>query len=200
MQLYGSSTSPYVRKVRILLLEKNISCQFVIEGPGDPAGNVAAYNPLGKVPVLVRDNGESLFDSPVIMEYLDSLSAPALLPPLSEARWQVQRWRALAQGMMDATVSRLLEARRPVETRSQEAIAKQEQKVFAALRFATDKLGGNEFIVEDRYTLADIALGAALDYIDFRFTTEWHQEFPTLSRWVKNIAKREAFVVTAPVK
>lgn len=199
MELYGSITSPYVRKARILLLEKNIPCQFIIEGPGDAAGNVAKYNPLGKIPVLVRDNGEPLFDSPVIVEYLDSLSAPALIPPGGEERWQVLRWHALAQGMMDATVARLMETRRPAETRSMEFVAKQEQKVFAAMRFATEHLGTGEYLVGDRYTVADIAMGAALDYVDFRFTEQWHNEYPMLNRWAKKIIKRETFVVTAPV-
>lgn len=200
MELYGSITSPYVRKVRILLLEKNIPCQFIIEGPGAGEGNVAKHNPLDKVPVLVRDGGDSLFDSPVILEYLDSLSSPAMIPPISEERWQVQRWHALAQGLMDATVARMLESRRPVESRSNEVIAKQENKVMAALRFATEHLGTDDFLVSDRYTVADIAMGAALEYVDFRFTTQWRDEFPMLSRWAGKIAKREAFLVTAPVQ
>jgi len=85
MKLYGSLTSPYVRKVRVFLKEKGLEHEFIIEGPGDAAGNVARLNPFGKVPVVVRDDGEVLFESPMIIDYLDGLPGPALIPPPSRA-------------------------------------------------------------------------------------------------------------------
>ena len=94
MKLYGSLTSPYARKVRIFLMEKGIDCEFIAEGPSDPAGNVPRLNPLGKVPLLIRDDGEVIFDSPMIIEFLDDLTGHPLIP-VGKTRWQAQRWHAL---------------------------------------------------------------------------------------------------------
>jgi glutathione S-transferase len=118
MKLYGSLTSPYVRKCRVLIKEKALACEFVAGDVGAADSPVAALNPLGKVPVLERDDGSPLFDSPVVLEYLDSLKLPALLATSGEERWQMLRWQALADGIMDATVTRLLETRRPPEQQS----------------------------------------------------------------------------------
>lgn len=200
MELYGSTTSPYVRKVRVLLLEKDIPCQFIIEGPSDSAGNIGKLNPLGKVPVLVRDNGDVMFDSPVIMEYVDHLKTPALLPPPSEVRWLTLQWHSLAQGIMDATVGRLLEIRRSTEIQSPEAIIRHETKIDNSLKYAADRLGESEFFVGGRFSLADIVMATALDYVDFRYTDEWHTNHPSLHRWTQAITQRESFRVTAPMK
>lgn len=200
MELYGSTTSPYVRKVRVLLLEKNIPCQFIIEGPGDSAGNIGKLNPLGKVPVLVRDNGDVMFDSPVIMEYVDHLKTPALLPAQGEERWLTLQWHSLAQGIMDATVGRLLETRRPSEIQSPEAVTRHETKINNALKYAADRLGENEYFVGARFSLADIVMATALDYVDFRFTQEWHNHHPSLHKWAQAVTQRESFRVTAPMK
>lgn len=196
MQLYGSLTSPYVRKIRILIQEKRLPVEFIVEGPSDPAGHVSALNPLGKVPVLVRENGEALFDSPVIMEYLDHLSEPALIPPISEERWQALRWHALAQGIMDATVARLMETRRPPAQRSQESVAKQEHKIHNALRFAAERLPGSDALVGQRFSIADIAMGTALAYVDFRYSDAWHVEHAELSRWFAVLQARPSFLAT----
>lgn len=197
MQLYGSLTSPYVRKIRILIHEKRLPVEFIAEGPSDPTGNIARLNPLGKVPVLVRENGEALFDSPVIMEYLDHLTEPALISPISEERWQALRWHALAQGIMDAAVTRLMETRRPTAQQSQEVVAKQEHKIHNALRFAAARLVDGEFLVGERFTIADIAMATALGYVDFRYSSAWHTEYSELSRWVENIQARPSFLATA---
>src|SRR3569623_2876075 len=113
MKLYGSLTSPYVRMVRTFLHEKGVAYDFIVESPSDAAGNVARLNPLGKIPVLVRDDGEVVFESMMIIDYLDSVRGAPLIPTTGEARWQAQRWHALGQGMFDAVVARLMETRRP---------------------------------------------------------------------------------------
>src|SRR6266566_7283371 len=135
MKLYGSLTSPYVRKVRVLIKEKQLSVEFVaVETASD--SRIAALNPLGKVPVFERDDGLALFDSPVIAEYLDSLKTPALIPASGEARWQVLRWVALGDGVLDAAVSRVMESRRPEPQRSADAMKHQEGKIARAIAFA----------------------------------------------------------------
>jgi len=198
MKLYGSLTSPYVRKVRVFLKEKGIAYEFVVEGPAEPAGNVARLNPLGKVPTLVRDDGEVLFDSPMIVEYLDSLKGAPLIPPPGEARWQAQRWHALGQGMADATVTRLMETRRAPERQEPAVIHKQEGKIAAALNFADSHLKGGEFLVGKQLTVADIALGVALGYIDLRYAHEWRSSRPRLDQWFATFSRRPSFIETAP--
>ena len=132
MKLYGSLTSPYVRKLRILLREKDIPCEFVQADAWAADSPVPRLNPLGKVPVLERNDGSALYDSPVILEYLDSLKAPALLASAGEERWAMLRLQALADGILDATVTRLLESRRPQPQQSPENIKRQEEKIARA--------------------------------------------------------------------
>ncbi len=190
MKLYGSLTSPYVRKVRAFILEKRLPVELVVEAPTDSAGNVARLNPLGKVPLLVRDDGEVLFDSPMIIEYLDSQGGSALLPPPGEARWRVQRWHALAQGMADATVARLMETRRAREKQDPGQIARQEGKIAAAMTFAQDHLGSGQFLRGDAFGIADIAMAASLEYIDFRYAHDWRSKYPRLAQWHAGVAER----------
>lgn len=198
MKLYGSLTSPYVRKVRVFLKEKGIEHEFIIEGPGDAAGNVARLNPFGKVPVVVRDDGEALFESPLIIDYLDSLPGPALIPPAGEARWRVQRWHALGQGIADAVVARLMEIRRRPEHQDPALIHKQEAKVAAALAFAETRVPGSEYLTGNQLTLADIAMGVALAYMDLRYEHAWQATHPRLAAWFAVFARRPAFVETVP--
>lgn len=200
MQLYGTATSPYVRKVRVLLIEKGIECDFVSESPSDPAGNVASNNPLGKVPVLVLDEGRSLFDSMVILDYLDSMTGVPLCPAQGSGRWEVMRWHALAQGILDAAVARLLETRRPVEKQMAEVVTKQEIKILAALRFAGEQLpsGDQMYLSGGRFSLADIAVGVALGYLDLRFPHPWREQHRGLARWYSRIGERRSFLETVP--
>lgn len=198
MKLYGSLTSPYVRKVRMFLAEKGIAHDFVVEGPSDAAGNVARLNPLGKVPALVRDDGEVLFDSPMIIDYLDGLKGVPLIPSSGDARWLAQRWHALAQGIMDATVARLMETRRAADRQDAAVVKKQEGKIVAALRFAEERVGGGEYLVGDKLTVADIAMAAALGYMDLRYAHDWQGAHPQLAKWFGAASRRTSFAETAP--
>jgi glutathione S-transferase len=197
MKLYGSLTSPYVRKVRVLLKEKQIACEFVLSDAWAADSPVPAMNPLGTVPVFERDDGTFLFDSPLICEYLDAQKAPALIPEKGEARWQVLQWHALAQGMLDATVTRLLESRQPAERQSADQIARQEAKIARALAHA-DRAATREFLVGDRFGFADLALGVALEYIDFRYAHSWRERHGRLAEWHARIGARPSFVETLP--
>ena len=198
MKLYGSDTSPYVRKARILIVEKDIVCDWVLERPADPGGRFRELNPLGKIPVLERDDGEVLFDSPVIVEYLDTLNGERLIPAEGEARWQVQKFHALADGMLDATVTRLLEVLRPDAKRMQEAVDKHEKKITDSLDFADRLMGQREFVVGDSLTFADLALAVALEYVDFRFPHDWRDKRPALATWLAGMSARPSLVSTRP--
>ncbi len=198
MKLYGSLTSPYVRKARILLMEKGIPCELVLADPWAPDSIVPSLNPLGKIPVLELDSGEILFDSPVVVEYLDTLRGEPLIPPSGRPRWDVLRWHALAQGMLDATVARLLETRRSLGQRSAENIARQEAKIARALEYADRAFQGQAYLNGGAFSLADLALGVALRYIDFRYPHPWRDRHPRLGRWLAGITARSSFVETEP--
>jgi glutathione S-transferase len=200
MELYGSLTSPYVRKLRVLLAEKGLPCTFHVADAWSPGSPIPALNPLGKVPAFVADDGQVYFDSPMIAEYIDALSAPALIPPAGQPRWEVLRWHALAQGLMDVTVTRLLELRRPPAQQSLANAARQEAKIAAALTFAERALSAapRPWLWGDALSWADIALAVALGYIDFRYPHPWRDASPALATWAAPILSRPAFTSTTP--
>ena len=198
MKLYGSLTSPYVRKIRILIREKNLACEFVVADAWAADSPIPALNPLGKVPALALDNGDVLFDSPVIVEYLDSLKAPALLPVSGAARWETLRWQALADGMLDATVSRLLELRRPAEQQSAENVRRQEDKIARSIEYTEQRLSRESWLRENRFTLADLVMAVALEYIDFRYPHNWRGRHARLAQWLAGVSARPSLIETRP--
>lgn len=198
MKLYGSLTSPYVRKVRILIREKHLACEFVVADAWAADSPIPALNPLGKVPVLALDNGDVLFDSPVIVEYLDSLKAPELLPVSGAARWETLRWQALADGMLDATVSRLLELRRPAEQQSAENVRRQEDKIARSIEYTEQRLSRESWLRENRFTLADLVMAVALEYIDFRYPHNWRGRHARLAQWLAGVSARPSLIETRP--
>jgi glutathione S-transferase len=198
MKLYGSPTSPYVRKLRVLILEKPGTAEFVaVNSATDP--QVTTRNPLGKVPVLERDDGSVLFDSPVIAQYLDTRAGPALIPPTGEARWQVLRWEALSDGMMDAAVIRLLETRRPQAQQSPDVLKQQEGKIARAMEVSEMQLSG-AWLADGRFSYADIALVSALEYVDLRYPHDWRGRCPKLAQWHAALSQRPSFAETRPPK
>jgi glutathione S-transferase len=198
MKLYGSLTSPYVRKVRILIREKNLACEFVVADAWAADSPIPALNPLGKVPALTLDNGDVLFDSPVIVEYLDSLKAPALLPVSGATRWEALRWQGLADGMLDATVSRLLELRRPAEQQSAENVRRQEDKIARSIEYTEQRLSRESWLMENRFTLADLVMAVALEYIDFRYPHNWRGRHARLAQWLAGVSARPSLIETRP--
>lgn len=198
MKLYGSLTSPYVRKIRALIAEKGIDCPFEIVDPHAPDSPVPQLNPLGLVPALVRDDGPVLFDSPVIAEYVDSLASPALIPPSRESRWQVLRLAALADGILDQAAARTLELRRPEAERSASAQRRREQKIASALDLLEREVPAGAHLLEGRLTLADLAAAVALEYVDFRYPHDWRGSRPRLAAWHAGIAARPSLAATRP--
>ena len=196
MKLYGSLTSPYVRKVRVLLAEKKIDHEFIESKPAIDNTELAAVNPLAKVPTLQLDNGELLIDSGLHVEYIDSLPGEKFIPE-DDSRWTVLNWHELGNGINDAVVARMLEGRRTAECQNAEGIKKQELKVERALQYAEDRIGSNDFLVGNRLTLADISLGVALAYTDLRYTRDWRSNFPDTASWFEIISQRDAFMDTA---
>ncbi|HKB82308.1 MAG TPA: glutathione S-transferase [Burkholderiales bacterium] len=200
MKLIGSLSSPFARKVRVVLAEKRIDHEFVIDAPSDPATRVPEFNPLGKIPVLVTEDGNKLFDSPVIVEYLDSISPVGrLIPEPIRQRVQVRRWEALADGMMDAAVLLVQEGRRPKEMQSESVIARQRGKIDRALAWGSADLSDKSWCAVEVYSLADIALGCALGFLDFRFKDiDCRGQYPNLLRHAEKLFDLPPFKATAP--
>ena len=200
MKLIGSLTSPYVRKARIVLAEKHIGYNFELQTPWDADSPVPDYNPLGKVPVLVMDDGTTLFDSRVIVEYLDCVNPVSrLLPESNRRRIIVKRWEALADGICDAAAAIFLERKRNEAEQSTDWISRQQKKVARGLEAAAHELGDKKWCDGNIYTLADIALGCALGYLSFRFSEiEWRSTFTNLADLFDRLEKRPSFVETAP--
>ena len=202
MKLIAAPTSPYSRKVRIVLAEKHIDYEMVVDHPGDAATRVPDFNPLGKIPVLVLDDEITLFDSRVIAEYLDSASPVGrLIPDDTRQRIQVRRWEALADGCTDAAVAIVSEKRRPADKQSVEWMARQQGKIDRALKAMSDELGSRAGCSGEAYNLADIAVGCALGYLDLRMPDlNWRKLYPNLAKLYDKLSKRPSFRDTAPPK
>lgn len=201
MRLITSLTSPFARKVRIVLAEKNLPCEIVVDIPWNPDTTVPQFNPLGKVPVLMRDDGSTLFDSRVIVDYLEQLKPwPMLVPADAMQMIAVKRWEALADGVSDAAAAVFIERKRPEAQQSPEWIDRQLGKIRLGLRAMNDDLALNAYCVNATFSLADIAVGCALGYLDFRFPElGWRDEFPGLVRLADVLAQRASFAATVPV-
>ena len=202
MKLIAALASPYSRKVRIVLAEKKIEYEFIIENPGDPATRVPEYNPLGKIPVLILDDNTTLFDSRVIVEYLDHASPVGrLIPDDTRARIHTRRWEALADGCTDAANALVVEKRRAADKQSAEWISRQQGKIDRALKAMSEELGNRPWCSGDHYSLADIAVGCALGYLDMRLPdTQWRRDYQNLEKLAEKLNKRPSFVDSAPPK
>lgn len=203
MKLIGALTSPYVRKVRIVMAEKKLDYQLVLEDVWAADTTIAQANPLGKVPCLVMDGAEAIFDSRVIVEYLDTLSPVGkLIPATGRERTEVKTWEALADGLMDAAILARLEAtwaHREPPQRSVAWIERQMAKVQGALKAMAHGLGDKPFCHGIHLSLADVAVGCALGYLDFRFPElGWRAEHPNLAKLADKLAQRQSFIDTKP--
>jgi glutathione S-transferase len=202
MKLIGSLTSPYVRKVRIVMAEKKLDFQHELE---DVWANdkIMASNPLGKVPCLVLPGGEAIFDSRVIVEYLDTRSPVSrLIPEGSRERIEVRTWEALADGLTDAAILARLEQTWPgrsAEQRSDAWVQRQLHKVDVSIDAISTGLGDKPWCTGIHLSLADIAVGCALGYLSFRFPQiDWRGRHANLARLVDKLDARASFIDTLP--
>jgi glutathione S-transferase len=195
MKLLGTNTSPYVRKVRLVLLEKNIRHDYLVDPPREPGSLVARVNPLGRIPALILDDETCVFDSPVIAEYADTLNDTPILIPRSSAleRMHVKRWEALADGIMDSAVVVRTEGMRPAENRQANTLSVHNDAITRALAFASKQLGQHEWCEGPSITLADLALVSALIYLDLRQPErDWRGPHPNLAAWFAHMSKRSS--------
>jgi glutathione S-transferase len=201
MQLLYTLNSPYARKVRIVALEKHITLTLQEVLLSDPANSVKNHNPLGKIPVLILDDASSVYDSRVIVEYLDN-HAPGthLIPTDNRNKILVRRWEALCDGICDAAVSVMLEERKPIERQSQAHIDRQLEKVTRGLAALNADIAKKKWCVNESFSLADIALGCMLGYVDLRFKPlHWQDSYLHLAKHYSVLVKRPSFKQTLPV-
>lgn len=201
MKLIGSLASPYVRKVRVVMLEKRIEYDFALENVWAADTQIQESNPLGKVPCLIMEDGGAMFDSRVIVEYLDTLTPVGkLIPPNGRERAEVKCWEALADGVCDAAMLlRLEHTLRPAEQRSQGWIDRQTAKIHGGLKAMSVGLKDTAFCAGNQYTLADVAVGCTLEWLTFRFPEiSWRAEYPNLEKLMEKLAERPSFKETLP--
>jgi glutathione S-transferase len=198
LQLYFNPASPFVRKVRIVAEEMGLAGRIelitAMPTPVSPHEGVRSNNPIGKIPTLITDDGQALYDSPVICEYLEALAGGnRIFPPAGAARWTAMRRQALADGIMDAAVSaRYEQAVRPKELQWQAWLDGQ----FLKIRTALDALEGED--LERAFDIGTISIACALSYLDLRFASEdWRTSRPLLAAWLARVSQRPSLAKTA---
>lgn len=203
MKLIGSLNSPFARKVRIVLAEKKLDYIFELEDVWAADTVIQATNPLGKVPCLIMDDGSALFDSHVIVEYLDTLTPVCKLLPAngnSRDRADIKCWESLADGIVDAAILVFLERKlRTPEQQNADWIARQLSKVNLGLATLSQRLADSPYCAGNYYTLADVAVGCALAWLSFRFPEiGWRDAYPNLGKLADKLADRLSFKDTMP--
>jgi glutathione S-transferase len=201
MKLLGSPASPYTRKVRVVLAEKRIECEMELVDVQPVENRVNAHNPLGKIPTLLLDDGSALYDSRVIVDFLDARSPISrLIPDETRDRLAVRRWEALADGVLDAGLLVRYESLREPRERSQSWSDKQVARMHRALAAMAKDLEGKPWCHNDRYSLADIAVGCCLGWLGFRKPgdLDWHAEYPGLAQHYRKLMERSAFADSVP--
>lgn len=198
MKLRFSPASPYVRKVSVTLIETGLEnrVEKIPTNVWDPETDIANDNPLGKVPTLILDDGQVLYDSPVICEYLDSLhDGDKLLPASGEGRWQALRLQALGDGMTDAGIISFLEARRPEEFQYEQWRQRQTGVIFRVM----DALEGDLENLQAGFGLGQIAIACSIGWLDFRLPDlGWRGDRPGLADWFDVVSERPSIAKTMP--
>jgi len=202
MKLLASLASPYTRKVRVFVAEKKIECDLELVDVAPIENSVNAHNPLGKIPTLILDDGTPLYDSRVIVEFLDSASPISrLIPDEKRDRVAVRRWEALADGVLDAGLLVRYETLRDKKERSKAWVDKQVARMQRGVAAIAQELEGRNWCHGDRYSLADIAVGCCLGWLDFRKPgdVDWHAQYPAAAQHYRKLMERAAFADTVPV-
>jgi glutathione S-transferase len=202
MKLLSSTASPYTRKVRIVLAEKKIECELEPVDVNPPENPVNTHNPLGKIPTLILDDGSALYDSRVIVEFLDGKSPISrLIPEELRDRVAVRRWEALADGVLDAGLLVRYESLRDQKEQSKGWTDKQLGRMQRGMTLMASELGERSWCHAERYSLADIAVGCCLGWLDFRKPggVNWLADYPGLAKHYEKLMARPAFADTKPV-
>ena len=199
MKLVGSKPSPYTRKARVILAEKGLKCEFIEESAWTAETTVPRYNPLNKVPALVMDDGESIYDSAVIAEYLDAISGGGLVPAGAVERARAHRDEALGDGICDAGITARLERQREASRQDAAWITRQMDKVNAGIAGVAANLGSKPYLGGGQPNVGDIACACALFWLEFRMPElRWREAHPNLKAWAERMESRPSFRDTRP--
>ena len=199
MKLVGSQTSPYVRKVRVMLAEKSLACEFSEDNVWGEATTVTAINPLTKVPVLLLDDGTAIYDSSVITDYLDAIGSPSFIPGGGIARALVKRNESLGDGITDAGIAIFLERKRTPDKQDAAWMARQRGKIDAGIAALSRELGSQPCLRGESVTLGDIACACGLLWLEFRMPEiAWRAQYPNLAAWAARLEARPSFVASRP--
>ncbi len=199
MKLLGTNTSPYVRKARLVLLEKNIPHTYLVDAPREPGSQVVRANPLARIPALILDDDSCVFDSAVITDYADTLNDTLILIPRNDAkaRMLVKRGEALADGIMDSAVVVRNEVLRPASAQDAATITRHNDAISRALAHVASELGERQWWVGNSISLADLALVSALVYLDLRQAErDWRGAHPNIAAWFDRMSARESVRIT----
>ena len=203
MKILGSPGSPFVRKVRVFAAEKSINAEFVLDRPSHAGSRISEFNPLGKVPVLVLDDGEAIYDSAVIVEYLEGVKpVPQLIPSDFRGRITVRRWEALGDGIAEAAIN-ISHEYGPMNDAEKRAewIPRQQAKIERGLALIERSIANREWLHGERFSLADIAAGYAVGYVDHALPAfDRRKRFPGLTAYVERLMSRPSFTNSAPAK
>lgn len=198
MQLYATTTSPFARKIRILMMEKGIDFEIINDNVWLPEPQVSAVNPLSQVPCLVLNNGYSVYDSRVIEDYLEEL-APLHVPSDPVARLETKKWAALADGLIDAAIKILLEKRRPADKFMFSAIEHQTKKIHLGLALAEEQLAHHFWCANNTYSLADVTMVCFLSFMDLRLSDmPWRETYPNVAKLTDYLNTQPMFAQTMP--
>ena len=201
LKLISATPSPYARKVRIALAEKNLPFELLTEVPWDRTTATPKYNPLEKLPVLILDDGSSVYESSFILQFLElKYPTPPLLPPDVDGILAARRLEVLCDVVCDAVVLTFFERKRSSGAQSPEWLARQRRKIDGGIREMARLVGNAEYAVGDRFGLGDIAVGTALGYLTVRFAEfDWESSYPNLAAFKAKLDLRPSFAATVPV-
>ncbi len=200
MKLLASLTSPYARKIRVVLMEKRIEVDLVQENIWSAETKVTFHNPLTKIPVMILDDGTSLYDSRVIAEFLDGITpVTRLIPEGGRERAMVKRLEALGDGIADAGIAIFLERKRDAAQQGQDWIARQMGKLESGIAAVARELGDRKFFQGENMNLGDIAVACSLLWLEFRMQeVKWRDTYPNLKAWIERMEARPSFIETQP--
>ncbi len=201
LKLISATPSPYARKIRIALAEKGLACELVTEVPWDKTTATPKYNPLEKLPILILDDGSSIYESSFILQYLEwKHPETSLLPADTDGKIAARRFEVLCDGICDAFVLLFFERKRPEPNQSKEWMDRQRRKIDGGVREMARLVGDRHFAVGDRFSLGDIAVGTALGYLTVRFPEyEWRAAHPLLAAFCSRLEARPSFMSSVPV-
>ena len=201
MKLLSATPSPYARKVRIALAEKRLDFELVTEVPWNADTSTQLYNPLEKLPVLILNDGKTVFESDYILEWLEAMHPmPALVPSDCDSRLMARRFEVIADGVCDAFVLHFFERMRPEAQQSAAWIDRQMRKIEGGIAELARTVPPGEFCVGEAFTIADIAVGTVMLYLDVRFPGfDWRSRYGALAARVDRLDARPSFAATRPV-